>query len=299
MKAYNEHTYQTFKRNTVETIPLTEGLIKDVMPYFPKYIKCIGGYVDDSKQFWKSNYHWEHLCSMIRRSIEENLLDDRLTTCAKAVLANLENNPPNPITGYLAAKAMGTPKDITPRDQQISRWKTLRQSKKDFKTIITKAGIIGPGKDEKEHVSWYYCVAPVARPGTSKHGCGYALDIQGRDKKDNPLIRSVSAELGSSHIFDEASHVHVEFKNGVNGALSSRVAAANQKANKPVGDGSTSPNVSIAPPQTMESETALKMMCLIKEDPTDPEVNPINAEPTTYLQQAQEAFNSFLTAIDW
>lgn len=53
--------------------------------------------------------------------------------------------------------------------------------------------------------------APVASPGRSKHGGGYAIDIQG----DNHAIKSVCKARGATLVFDEQSHVHVEFKNGV------------------------------------------------------------------------------------
>jgi LAS superfamily LD-carboxypeptidase LdcB len=53
--------------------------------------------------------------------------------------------------------------------------------------------------------------APVAPPGQSKHGTGYALDIEG----DNNAIKSLCKGLGATLAFDEKSHVHVEFKNGL------------------------------------------------------------------------------------
>ena len=57
--------------------------------------------------------------------------------------------------------------------------------------------------------------APVASPGKSKHGSGYALDIQG----DNAAIKSLCSGLGATLVFDEKSHVHVEFKNGVSTSI--------------------------------------------------------------------------------
>jgi hypothetical protein len=60
---------------------------------------------------------------------------------------------------------------------------------------------------------WDLAVAPVAPPGESKHGCGYALDIYGKDL--NAKIKEISTGLGATVAFDEKSHVHVEFANGV------------------------------------------------------------------------------------
>ena len=42
---------------------------------------------------------------------------------------------------------------------------------------------------------------------------GYALDIEG----DNAAIKSLCKGLGATLVFDEKSHVHVEFKNGIGG----------------------------------------------------------------------------------
>ena len=55
------------------------------------------------------------------------------------------------------------------------------------------------------------CNCCGAVPGQSKHGSGYALDIEG----DNNGIKSLCKGLGATLAFDEKSHVHVEFKNGL------------------------------------------------------------------------------------
>ena len=51
----------------------------------------------------------------------------------------------------------------------------------------------------------------IASPGTSMHGKGYALDIEG----SNAGIVTIANAHGATLAFDEASHVHVEWKNGV------------------------------------------------------------------------------------
>jgi hypothetical protein len=45
----------------------------------------------------------------------------------------------------------------------------------------------------------------------STHSTGYALDIQG----DNGAIKSTCKGHGTTLVFDEKSHVHVEFADGV------------------------------------------------------------------------------------
>jgi hypothetical protein len=54
-------------------------------------------------------------------------------------------------------------------------------------------------------------VAPLVAPGKSNHGTGYALDIGGNNNKTTQICKA----WGASLVFNEASHVHVEWKNGV------------------------------------------------------------------------------------
>lgn len=86
----------------------------------------------------------------------------------------------------------------------------LATAKIDFSGIISDANIktLAPPAQR-----WDLAVAKVAKPGTSNHGKGYALDIEGKGR--NAEIRHISALLGATQTFDEASHVHVEFRNGV------------------------------------------------------------------------------------
>jgi len=119
-------------------------------------------------------------------------------------------NPPKPQTGYVKSSKVGQPLDASKRSTIKKRWKTLRQCKKDFKQVINKAGLLD--KQPPTKIAWHLSAAPVAAPGTSKHGSGYALDLSG----DNSNIRKICTSLGASLVFNEKSHVHVEFANGVN-----------------------------------------------------------------------------------
>ena len=89
------------------------------------------------------------------------------------------------------------------------RYKNLRQSKRDFKQVVRTVRL--KEKSTRSAKSFDLADAPVAPPGTSKHGAGYALDIAG----NNSQIKSVSKSLGATLVFDEKSHVHVEFANMV------------------------------------------------------------------------------------
>lgn len=298
MTPKGKHSYATFVRSSVKTIPATKTIIDDIVPYFPEYTKCIGGYVDDGDQFWKVNYHWELLVRRIKRAIDHVNLSEKHIQCSKAILQVLKNNSPNPATGYCASKVMGSPKDLSNRAVITARWKTLRQCKRDFKSVITMAGIIGPGKNDKKHVPWYLAVAPVARPGTSKHGVGYALDICGRSKIDNPEIRKISSALGASLVFDEDSHVHIEFKRGVIGGKSAKLAF-NGGVIGDQGDNDSTPNVGVAPSDTVTLLGAHEMVCHINANPTDPEVNEHGDNPLILLQIGNDVIDFLRSPIDW
>jgi len=207
----NQHSRATFVRRGVEENEITKFVIDAVMPYFPKGTQVIGGYVDDAKQFWKVNFHWEYLLSHLDKALAQKL-DEPLKKCVTAIRAVLTKNPPNPDKGYMQSRVMGKPVDQSSKSKIEQRWATVRQCKKDFKRVLDKGALL-KGMSDKVRKAWLLAVAPVARPGTSKHGKGYALDLYG----DNKQTQLISAALGASLVFPEGSHVHVEFGNGVAG----------------------------------------------------------------------------------
>jgi hypothetical protein len=213
------HKPATFVRNTVKTIPVTKQIIDAIMPFFPLNCVVIGGYLDDGDQYWKVNYHWEHLITKIEEFLTLDLPTEQHKTWARAVWKVLMSNPPLPERGYLKDKQVGDTKDLSTRERIRSRHKILKQSKKDFRGIIIAAKIVDPllekGNPPKAHKDWWRSVAPLAAPGTSMHGTGYALDIAG----DNVVIARISKALGATLAFNEASHVHVEFAKGVNARM--------------------------------------------------------------------------------
>ena len=210
LKPLSAHSRATFVRSGVKEIPLTTRIIDAVMPYYPKDCRCIAGYLDNSDQYWKVNYHWDLLLSKIDAFLALATVPDNLKGFARAIRGVMMSNPPNPLTGYRNDKKVGATKDLSPPDRIVARHATLKQSKKDFEAVIIKAKVVNvatksnPPAAEKP---WWLAVAPVASPGTSKHGTGYALDIAG----NNAETTRVSRGLGASLVFNEASHVHVEF----------------------------------------------------------------------------------------
>jgi hypothetical protein len=207
----NEHARKTFVRSSVEENETTSFVIDAIMPYFPKSSQVIGGYVDENDQYWKADFHWEYLRTFLDKALTENL-SENYVTCVKAIRSVLLQNKPNPEKGYKDAKVMGQPKDLSSKDKMIQRWKTTSQCKKDFKSVLNAFNLLS-GMATKEKKAWLLSVAPVAKPGKSKHSTGYAVDIYG----DNNKTISISNSLGASLVFPEGSHVHVEYAKGIAG----------------------------------------------------------------------------------
>jgi len=116
---------------------------------------------------------------------------------------------PDPSSGYTSSP-VGKPEDRSSVEDVNKRHKVLSSAKQTFSKVTDSADL--KKKSNKSGKSFDLATAPVAPPGTSKHGTGYALDIEG----DNGTIKSLCKGLGATLVFDEKSHVHVEFKNGLN-----------------------------------------------------------------------------------
>lgn len=204
------HTFSTFVRASVKfkQTPSTRELIETIMPYYPQQITCIAGYLDDEDQFWKVNYHWELLVKMLNKAIPK--LDGSLAAQSRIILGEMMRNPPSPVRGYADSKVVGEPHDSSSHAEITKRWQTMKICKEQFRLIIDAANLT---KLMPPSTPWDLSVAPVAHPGTSKHGTGYAVDISGYGL--NHRIKEISKALGATLVFDEKSHVHVEFAKGV------------------------------------------------------------------------------------
>ena len=211
-RLYSEHTWESFVRPAVRfkaQDPDTRALAEQLMPYFPKSCIVIAAYLDDADQFWKVNYHWEYLSRRVNVALSLKVTADSRSALDE-IRKNLDLNAPNPAEGYADSKKLGEPHDKSSPEKIIERWRSMKDDKAKFRKVVDseKLTVTRPPA-----VGWDLAAAPVAKPGTSKHGCGFAFDIHGPDK--NLLIKSICKGLGATLVFDEKSHVHVEFKQGV------------------------------------------------------------------------------------
>lgn len=192
----------------VKKTAVTERILQKLMPAFSGVrAKVISGYLSDADLFWKVNYHWEYLLNMVEHSLTLPV-DKQTTQTLQSIRSSLMSCRPDPSSGYTTSP-LGKPVDKSSMDDMKTRHRVLRQQKREFKSITEKAGL--KRKSRKTPKAFDLAAAPVAFPGTSKHGTGYALDIQG----DNSAIKSKCKGLGATLVFDEKSHIHVEFKNGI------------------------------------------------------------------------------------
>jgi len=192
----------------VKETGVTTRIIDKLIPHFANLrAKIISGYLSDSDLFWKVNYHWEYLLETVEHSLTLPIEDNDKKNLQN-IRSNLLSVKPNPGNGYTSG-ALGKPEDKSSIEEVTKRHKLLSSCKQSFKKIVESASL--KQKSKKSGQTFDLAAAPVAHPGSSKHSTGYALDIQG----DNNSIKSMCNGLGATLVFDEKSHVHVEFKNGV------------------------------------------------------------------------------------
>jgi hypothetical protein len=210
----NQHSRATFVKPEVKEISTTTDIINSIFYYYPANCRCISGYLSFSDQFWKVNYHWDLLNYQIGKFLKSYEVKDNLVACAVVIRKVLNSNFPIPSSGYRTDRTVGETRDVSPPERMEERYKIVKQCKLDFVRVLVKANYVtdsmklNPPEAEKP---WWLAVAPVAPPGSSKHGTGYALDISG----NNAETTRISTALGASLVFNESSHVHVEWKNGV------------------------------------------------------------------------------------
>ena len=203
-QARGEHVDPRVKETAVTT-----RLIDDLVPRLTDVrAKIIAGFLSDSDQFWKVNYHWEYLLRMVEHSLTLPVENNERKTLEN-IRSALISCKPDPTSGYTSSP-IGKPEDRSSVEDANKRHKVLSNAKQSFSKVTESAAL--KKKSSKGAITFDLAAAPVAPPGTSKHGNGYAVDIEG----DNSAIKSLCKQLGATLVFDEKSHVHVEFKNGVN-----------------------------------------------------------------------------------
>jgi hypothetical protein len=192
----------------VKETAVTTRIIDRLTPHLQQVrARVISGYLSDSDLFWKVNYHWEYLLNAVEHALTLPL-EEKHKKDLQSIRSSLLSCPPSPSSGYTSG-ALGKPQDNSSQEEITKRHKLLSAAKQEFGKVVAAADI--KRKSKKSERIFDLAAAPVAHPGTSKHSTGYALDIEG----DRSGIKSICKGAGATLVFDEKSHVHVEFKNGV------------------------------------------------------------------------------------
>ncbi len=202
------NSIRSFVDPKVQTIPVTDGIIKEIYTSFPQSAKVISGYLSEEQLYWKVNYHWEVLLEAVNHCAGLDIgapLKKRLA----AIRKSLESNVPSPKTGYRKSTTPGQPKDKSSHAVILERHALVRTGKLELKAVVEAGAILK--KSTRDPKALMLAWAPVATPAKGKHSTGYALDIKG----NNADVESVARRLGATLVFNEGSHVHCEWKNGV------------------------------------------------------------------------------------
>ena len=210
LRRYGAHTWFSLVHSGVRYLPLTKKIIKALMPYFPRGTVVTTGYLSERDQYWRVNFHWAYMQYVIKQANARDDVPKATKTALAKVVDQLWNNAPTRArnVNYISSKSLTA--DKSKLSTQVARWRLVNRCKLAMKQAV------GKDKEANRAVrrvrgSWGMATARLARPGRSKHGCGYAVDIAG----NRPLIRRVCRALGATVRYDEESHVHVEFGRGV------------------------------------------------------------------------------------
>lgn len=187
----------------------TTRIIEALLPLMKgTTLEIISGWLSDADQAWKVSYHWEQLLWMTERSLALPI-DASTKSKLEAIRTALLANPPSPPSGYRTSGVVGQPVDASSAHAIATRYTVLSQQKRAFAKVVKEAGLIAKSSDPAS--AFQLAAATISAPGTSKHGTGYAVDIEG----PADVVRSICTRLGATLVLDEQSHTHVEFARGV------------------------------------------------------------------------------------
>lgn len=141
---------------------MTTRIIDGLVPRFGSIrAKIIGGYLSDSDQFWKVNYHWEYLLQMVAHSLTLPIEDADAKELVN-IRSNLMACKPSPESGYTSSP-VGKPEDRTSYDEAIQRYTVVRSMKESFVKVTNRADL--KRKSTRSASMFDLAGAPVAHPG--------------------------------------------------------------------------------------------------------------------------------------
>lgn len=188
----------------------TTQILDTIWPYFHQGDQAIAGYMTDVQLIWKVNFHWDEILWVCDKVGKMDVSED-CKTQLKALASGLMAFTPDPGKGaYLPPSTPGNPVDKTTPQAFDARYQAVKDAKPRLQAILDAAGIFAKyPKTSEPGRSFQNACDFLKPPSTSKHGEGYALDIQG----DENRILAAASKVGMTGKAKEA-YTHVEFANG-------------------------------------------------------------------------------------
>ena len=117
-------------------------------------------------------------------------------------------NPPSQ-TGHFEVNKIGQPDDTSSEDQIEQRCLALQKLKTELAAYASKQGFDSRKLSSKKVLQ--YALNPLMVPRQGNHIHGWALDIAG----DTEAAATIAKFLGATLVYEELTHCHCEFRNGV------------------------------------------------------------------------------------
>jgi hypothetical protein len=198
----------SFIHKSVKTTNLTRTILKKIYGHFPLSCQVITGHLTVQDTYWRISHYWEAQVIAIDKCLQQKNLEAGHAKTLSLIKKSLEENAPNPRSGYYPGKWPGLPVDKSSLQQMHDRYKRVINARHQLLQLMKT----GSKDGTLLRARLKYCTNYIMPPGKSKHIKGYALDITG----DRLRIEQIANDLGASLIVKtEYPHLHVEFEKGV------------------------------------------------------------------------------------
>jgi hypothetical protein len=124
------------------------------------------------------------------------------------IYRRLMTNAPSEL-GHFELNKIGQPEDTSNEDQIEHRCRALQELKTELMAYAAKQGFANRKLSLKKVLQ--YALNPLKAPSESNHIHGWALDIAG----DTHAAATIARSLGATLVYEDLTHCHCEFREGV------------------------------------------------------------------------------------
>jgi hypothetical protein len=198
----------SFVKSEVKENSVATAIIDKIYPYFPTKYQCISAYLSKDDLYWKVNYHWDAMRVWLEYAKGHAEMDADEQKQLADYYTSLMSNQPSTL-GHYKVNKIGEPADTSDEATIEKRCGTLQTLKKALDAYSAQHKFHDKNMEQKELLK--YALNPLAMPKKSNHIHGWALDIAG----DIQGAAAIATKLGATLAFQEMTHCHCEFENGV------------------------------------------------------------------------------------